>query len=70
MFTANILSDRIYFKVDLRIKFRIVDVFVSDNYFNILDYSKYVSNSFNVKGFYFYNFEKKVEIKLGEPYSR
>ena len=68
IFTANMLSDRLYFRVHL--KFRIVDVFVSDNYDNVLDYSKYASNSFNVKGSYFYNFEKILEFKLEEPYNR
>ena len=70
IFTASSLSDRLYFQIDLRIKFRVVDVFISDNYDNVLDYSKYIANSFDVKASYYINLKKEVEVKLEEPYNR
>jgi len=59
----------LYFVIDLNFNFTYVYVFLSDNYDNILDWSQYVTTSYNVKGVYDITFKQEVEIKLEEPYN-
>ena len=69
--TANTLQDQFYFKINLnRAEFESVQVFLSDNYDNMLDWSQYVTTSYNVKGSYEIDLRKEVEIRLEEPYNR
>ena len=71
LFTANTLDDKLYFKIDLNtVKFRLVYVFLSDNYDNILDWSQYITRYFYVENFFDINIKKEVELKLEEPYNR
>ena len=71
LFTANTLDDKLYFKIDLNtVKFRLVYVFLSDNYDNILDWSQYITRYFYVENFFDINIQKEVELKLEEPYNR
>ena len=71
LFTANTLDDKLYFKIDLNtVKFRLVYVFLSDNYDNILDWSQYITRYFDVKNLYDIEIKKKVEFKLEEPFNR
>ena len=70
LFTADSLDEPFYFLMDLNRSFNLVYVFLSDNHDNILEWSKYVLTSNNVKGIYDIAFKKEVEIKLEEPYNR
>jgi hypothetical protein len=71
LFSANTLNDNLYFKINLNtVKFRLVDVFLSDNYDNILDWSQYITRYFDVKNLYDIEIKKKVEFKLEEPFNR
>ena len=70
LYTANTLDDFFFFKIDLnKVKFNYVHVFCSDNYDNILDWFQVITRSFDVKGSYFINNMKEVELKLEEPYN-
>ena len=68
-FSANTLSDKFHFKIDLNRKFSQVNLFLSDNYNNIIDWSQYITSSYNVKGSYLVDVKKEVELKLEEPYN-
>jgi len=71
LFTATTLNDKLYFKKDLnKVKFNFVDVFLSDNYDNILDWSQYITGSYAFQGSYLIDIKKEVELKLEEPYNR
>ena len=69
LFTANSLLDGFHFQVDLKKTFSLVDVFLSDSYNNILDWSQFLFTSYNSKNLYIVNIEKEVEYKLEEPYN-
>ncbi len=71
LFSFNSLDDYINFNIYLnpKINFYRLRVFLSDNYNNILDWSQYVTTSFNVKGSYIISIDKEVELKLEKPYN-
>ncbi len=69
LLTAYTISDSFVFFVNFSIGFRSINIFLSDTHDNILDWSQYVTTSYNVKGLYFFNFEKEVEVRLEEPYN-
>jgi len=70
LFTANTLDDKLYFKIDLNtVKFSFMNLFLSDNYDNKLDWSQYLTVSYDVKGNYLVDIKKEVELKLEEPYN-
>ena len=54
----------------MSVKFYSLFVFLSDNNENILDWSQYVTSSYNVKGYYNIAYKKEVEYKLEEPYNQ
>ena len=71
LYTANTLNDKLSFKIDLnKVKFNFVDVFLSDNYDNILDWSQYITGSYAFQGSYLIDIKKELELKLEEPYNR
>ena len=70
LFTAESLNDYLSFQIDLNANFSYLDVLLSDNYENILDWSQYVTSSYNVKGYYNIAYKKEVEYKLEEPYNQ
>ena len=58
------------FHFDLNVSFTYIDIFLADNYLNIIDWSQYVTGlDFKSKGEYFIDITKSTEIKLPEPYS-
>ena len=70
IFTADTTTDLLHFDINLNMKFSFIYIFLSDNHDNILDWSQYVTTSYNVKGDYQVAFKKEVEIKLEEPYNQ
>ena len=70
LFVAESLNDYLSFQIDLSVKFSSLFVFLSDNHDNIIDWSQYVTSSFNVKGYKNIAYKKEVEYKLGEPYNQ
>ena len=69
LFFADSSDDTLDFKIHLKIKYKEVRVFLSDNYNNILDWSQYVTLSYHVRGDYEMAIKKEVDIKLEEPYN-
>ena len=70
LFAAYSSEDYFIFEIDLNVKFERLRVFLSDNYNNVIDWSQYLTTSFNVSGYYSIAFKKEVEIKLEEPYNQ
>ncbi len=69
-FAAYSSEDYFIFEIDLNVKFERLRFFLSDNYNNVIDWSQYLTTSFNVSGYYSIAFKKEVEIKLEEPYNQ
>jgi len=69
LFIATSLDDYFYFKIDMTKKFQLFDVFLSDNYQNIMDNHQFLTTSYNVKGFYDVSLKKEIEVQLEEPYN-
>lgn len=66
----NSTKDQFIFIIDLNVGFESVDVFFSDNYLNILDWSQLVTGFGNqAKGKFYVDFTKNVEHKMEEPYN-
>jgi len=70
LYAAERLNDYLSFQIDLNVNFTNFYVCLSDNYDNILDWSQYVTTSYNVGGDYEIAYKKEVEYKLGEPYNQ
>ena len=70
LFIASSLKDSFYFKIDMTKKFQLFDVFLSDNYQNIMDNHQFLTTSYNVKGFYDVSLKKEIEVQLEEPYNQ
>ena len=68
--SAASLTGYLVFDIDLSVKFTFIYVFLSDNYNNILDWSQYVTISYNIKGEYDIAYKKEVEHKLEMPYNQ
>lgn len=63
-------DDHFKFYIDLNVDFRTIDVFFSDNYLNVLDWSQLVTGIGNkAKGSYYVDVSKIKEQKLEEPYN-
>jgi len=69
-FAAYSSEDYFIFEIDLNVKFERLRFFLSDNYNNVIDWSQYLTTSFNVSGYYSISLKKEVEIKLEEPYNQ
>ena len=70
LFAAESSNDYLWFQIDLNVNFSYLYVFLSDNNDDILDWSHYVTSSYNVKGYYNIAYKKEVEYKLEEPYNQ
>jgi hypothetical protein len=79
LFVANSLDEIFLFQINLNLSFDFINVFLSDNHDNILEWSQYVTSYSNRKGdndvakniedYREIVFKKEVELKLEEPYN-
>ncbi len=70
LFSLGIKNDYILFEIDLNFKFKKMHVFLSDNYNNILEWSQFVTTTYNSESYYDIALRKEVEHKLEEPYNQ
>jgi hypothetical protein len=70
LLTANSVFDLLHINIDMRLQFSVVDVFLSDNYKNVLDGSEIATFAqAGTKEVIQLDVRKAVELKLGEPYN-
>lgn len=70
LFSKVTAQDILKFNINLNVSFTHLNVFLSDNYLNVLDWSQYVTGFGNIgRGHYYIDFTKSFEHKLPEPFN-